>query len=138
MKLTYQPLPNEDVLRVSCEGNVSVRGKPPASEPLQELLGPHAYRQRVVLNLERADAADTSGLMWLVRTSNRFAQNGGRLVVYNFSPTFKQMLEVLGLISVIGLAASESVALDVLGRISDPVRTPPDVRPFHSPANEAG
>src|SRR6516162_7175399 len=97
MKLTYRPLSNEEVLRVACEGHVSVRGTPPGSEPLLELLGPHCYRQKVILNLERSDGVDTSGLMWLVRVATKFASGGGRLAVYNFSANFRNMLDVLGM-----------------------------------------
>src|SRR5262245_34503580 len=97
MKLTYKPLDNDDVVRVVCEGLLSTRGTPPTSDPLLELLGPHCYRHKVVLNLERTDGTDTSGLIWLMRVVGRFAQGGGRLVVYGFSPSFRHMVEVLGL-----------------------------------------
>ena len=111
MKLTYQPLANDEVLRVVCEGQVSIRDKPRGSEPLLDLLGPHCYRQRVILNLERTDGVDTSGLMWLVKVATKFAPAGGRFVVYNFNPNFRNMLEVLGMIGTVALATSESGAI---------------------------
>jgi anti-anti-sigma factor len=145
MKLTYKPLTNDEILRVACEGQVSQRGKPPASEPMQELLGPHAYRQRVILNLERSDGIDTSGLMWLVRVASRFTQGGGKLVVYGFSPTFRQMLEVLGMVGTILTAPSEQQAIEVVtqsGAASNPavageLRPSPRAYP-KPPATEVG
>ncbi len=120
MKLTYQPLKNDEVLRVVCEGLVSLRGKPVAgSDPLLELLGPHAYRQRVILNLEKTDGIDTSGLVWLVRLVTRFGQAGGRLVVYGFSPNFRNTLEVLGMNGSIVTAASEQLAIEAVSRPAD-------------------
>jgi anti-anti-sigma regulatory factor len=116
MKLTYRPLANEEVLRVSCEGLVSVRGKPPGIEPLLELLGPHCYRQKVILNLERTDGTDTSGLMWLVRVATKFASGGGRLAVYNFSPNFRNMLDVLGMSGSVTLVSTEAGAIDAVIR----------------------
>jgi anti-anti-sigma regulatory factor len=116
MKLTYQPLENDEVLRVACEGLVSTRGQARSSEPLLELLGPHCYRQKVVLNLERSEGTDTSGLMWLARVATRFVQGGGRFVVYGFSPTFRNMLEVLGITGMIALASTESLAIDWVNR----------------------
>jgi anti-anti-sigma factor len=114
MKLTYKPLANDEVLRVVCEGLVSVRGKPAASEPLQELLGPRCYKQKVVLNLERADGMDTSGLTWLVRIAGLFAHGGGRFAVYGFSPTIRHTLEVLGMVGTIPLASSEPLAIEAV------------------------
>jgi len=119
MKLTYNPLVNDEILRVSCQGVLSVRDLPKGSEPLLDLLGPRCYRQSVILNLERADGVDTSGLMWLVRTVVQFGPAGGKLVVYGFSPLFRNMLEVLGLTGLVNLAASEQLAIETATNLSD-------------------
>jgi anti-anti-sigma regulatory factor len=144
MKLTYRPLANEEVLRVACEGHVSVRGAPPGSEPLLELLGPHGYRQKVILTLERADGVDTSGLMWLVRVATKFGSGGGRLAVYNFSANFRNMIDVLGMSGSVTLVTSEAAAIeavtrtDAAGQNADngPPRGVP--RAFPAPHSDAG
>lgn len=128
MKLTYQPLPNDDVLRVSAQGLVSVRALPKSSEPLLDLLGPHCYREKVILNLERTDGVDTSGLMWLVRAASHFAEGGGRLVVYGFSPLFRNMLEVLGLTALVPLSPSEALAIAAASQ-GETDRVPPRPHP---------
>jgi anti-anti-sigma regulatory factor len=137
MKLTYRPLANEEVLRVACEGQVSVRGTPPGSEPLLELLGPHCYRQKVVLNLERTDGVDTSGLMWLVRVATKFAAGGGRVAVYGFSPNFRNMLDVLGMTGTVTLVTSEQAAIETVCRTepahSDNGSPRPTPRAFSAP-----
>jgi anti-anti-sigma regulatory factor len=116
MKLTYQPLKNEEVLRVVCEGSVSLRGLPKGTEPLLDLLGPHCYRQKVILNFERTDGVDTSGLTWLVRVATRFNSSGGSLTVYGFSATFRNMLDILGMTGTVALASSEQLAIDSVSR----------------------
>lgn len=140
MKLTYKPLPNDEVLRVVCEGLVSLRDRPPGSEPLQELLGPRCYKQKVVLNLERADGMDTSGLTWMVKVAGHFVTGGGRFVVYGFSPTIRHTLEVLGMIGTIPLASSEALAIDAVNRPAEAgapengaYRTPSRVFPSDPP-----
>jgi anti-anti-sigma factor len=144
MKLTYKPLANEDILRVACEGQVSVRGRSSASDPFLDLLGPHAYRQRIILNLERADGVDTSGLMWLVKAAFRCGQEGGHLVVYGFTPTFKQMLEALGLTGSMAMASSEQLAIEAVNASSNGSKrgaageARPVARAFMPPDTDAG
>jgi anti-anti-sigma regulatory factor len=144
MKLTYRPLANEEVLRVFCEGHVSTRGTPPGSEPLLELLGPHCYRQKVILNLERTDGVDTSGLMWLVRVATKFGGGGGRMAVYNYSPNFRNMLEVLGMSGTVNLMTTEQGAVEAVTRTDAPVppgdNGAPRDRPraFPGPRSDAG
>jgi anti-anti-sigma regulatory factor len=114
MKLTYKPLANDEILRVTAEGVVSLRGKPANTDPLLELLGPHCYRSRVILSMERADGVDTSGIIWLVRTANRFTPDRGRFVVYGVSPVVRQMLDILGMSGLVPTAANEQHAVDAV------------------------
>jgi hypothetical protein len=109
-----------------------------------ELLGPHCYRQKVILNLERSEGADTSGLMWLVRVATKFASGGGRFAVYNFSANFRNMLDVLGMAGTVLLATSEQGAIEAVTRPEVPgqhadngsPRTVP--RAYPAPQSDAG
>jgi hypothetical protein len=109
-----------------------------------DLLGPHCYRQRVILNLERSDGVDTSGLMWLVRVATKFASGGGRLAVYNFSANFRNMLDVLGMSGSVALATSEPTAIENVTRTDAPTQDgdngPPRAVPraYPAPASDAG
>ncbi len=111
LRLSLLPLEHDHVIRVRCDGVVTTRGLPPHADPLQALLGPNCYGHRVVLSLERAQSADTSGITWLVDAGDRFRQSGGRLVLYALPPTVRQMFDILGLSGVVSSADAEAEAL---------------------------
>jgi hypothetical protein len=121
MQLTLLPLQNDDVIRVRCEGSVSLRdqgGGP--TDPLQALLGPHCYSHKVLLNLERTQTIDTSGIAWLVRNNQRFAQTRGSLVLFAIPPTVMDVLEFLRLPPLLRIAANEPAAREMaLGLAND-------------------
>jgi len=121
MKLTYIPLSNDDIIRVVGTGPISTRGLPPTADPLLELLGPHCYRHKVILNLETADGIDTSGLAWLVRLIARFAQSTGKLGLYGAPPVVRHMLDVLGLAAEVPIATNEQAAIALVLSPKHPV-----------------
>ncbi|MDB5307043.1 MAG: hypothetical protein JWO38_1245 [Gemmataceae bacterium] len=126
MKLTYHPLPDEEVIRIACEGTVSLRGAPSGSDPLQDLLGPHCFRHKVVLNLERAEGMDTSGLAWLINLVGRFKHTSGKVVLYGAAMPVRQMLDVLGLAGEVPIATTEHLAIELA---SGPTAGGDDARP---------
>jgi anti-anti-sigma regulatory factor len=113
MKLTLLPLQNDDVIRVRCEGLVSLRGLDRDSEPLQTLLGPHCASHKVLLNLDRAQGIDTSGIVWLIRAGDRFRQAGGVLVLFSLPPTVSDVLAFLRLTPLFRIAPGEAAALEM-------------------------
>jgi anti-anti-sigma factor len=113
MKLTMLPLETDNVIRVRCEGNVVLCGLSAATDPLQQLLGPNCFAHKVVINLSQAQGVDTSGVAWLVRTADRFAQVGGRFVILGVPPMVQQILHILGLSSYFRTATTDDEARDL-------------------------
>lgn len=97
MKLQMLPFEADDLIRLQCEGPLSLAGLPPGADPLHQVLGPKAFGRKVLLDLKLAEGADTSGIAWLIRTTERFAQAGGRLVLVSVPPMVEQISLVLGL-----------------------------------------
>jgi anti-anti-sigma factor len=111
MKLTLLPLQNDDVIRVRCDGDLTLRGLPAGSDPLEAVLGLRYFGQKVLLNLEKAQGIDTSGVSWLMGLQERFRQAGGRMVVYAMPPRVAQTLDFLRLTPMLATAPTEAAAL---------------------------
>lgn len=111
MKLTLLPLRGDNVIRVRCEGNVTLRGQEGGGDPLEALVGPRCFSQTVLFDLEKAQGIDTSGISWLMRTHDRFRQSGGRLVLLAMPPLVTQALDFLHLTAQLTTAANEAAAL---------------------------
>jgi hypothetical protein len=125
MKLTLLPLQNDDVLRVRCEGVLTLRGQEGPADPLGALLGPHCASHKVLLNLERAQGIETSGISWLMRTNDRFSQARGTLVLYAVPPVVGDILDFLRLTPLLHVAPGEAAALEMaLADGAPPARKP--------------
>jgi len=110
MKLTLLPLENDEVIRVRCEGTLSLRQAEPQTDPLQILLGPHCYTHKVLLNLERSQAIDTSGVCWLCHSQTRFNQSRGALILYSVPPIVTDILDFIKMRSHLRIAETEPQA----------------------------
>jgi anti-anti-sigma regulatory factor len=118
MELTILPLASDGFIRVRCEGFVSLRGLPPAAEPIRELLGPYCFNHRILLNLERAKGIDTSGVSWLMREHNRFLEGHGALIVCGVPPTVFRLLDILRLTQTLHMASSDAEAQDLASHVA--------------------
>jgi hypothetical protein len=133
MQLTLLPLQNDEVLRVRCEGVLTFRQQEGPGEPLQALLGPHCYSHKVLLNLERAQGLETSGISWLMRINEHFAQARGTLVLYAVPPTVGDILDFLRLTPLLRTADGEAEALEKARAGAAPADrklAPPEDNPF--------
>jgi anti-anti-sigma regulatory factor len=133
MKLNLLPLQNDEVLRVRGEGALTFRQQEGPGDPLQALLGPHCYSHKVLLNLERAQTLETSGIIWLMRTSERFTQARGTLVLYAVPPTVGDVLDFLRLTPLLRIAANEAEALEMAlagAPAAERKLSPPEDNPF--------
>jgi hypothetical protein len=120
MKLTLLPLQNDDVIRVRCEGPLSLRELGSGNaDPLLTLLGPHCYSHKVLLSLERAQNIDTSGIAWLMRSSQRFGQSRGSFVLYQVPATVTDILDFLRLTPLLRIAANEPTAREMALGLTD-------------------
>jgi anti-anti-sigma factor len=126
MKLTLLPLQNDAVIRVRSEGPVTLREAQGPTDPLQVLLGPHCYSHKVLLNLERSQSIDTSGICWLVRSQGRFSASQGSFVLCAVPPTVTDILDFLRLRSLLHIADNEvkgrAMVLAAAGTASAPNR----------------
>jgi anti-anti-sigma factor len=112
MKLILLPLHNdEDVLRVRCDGPLSCREK---DDPLQVLLGPRCYHNKVLLSLESCQAIDTSGLSWLMQSHKGFQKAGGKLVFWAVQPVVADVLRFARLAPLLNIAATERAACEMI------------------------
>jgi anti-anti-sigma factor len=114
MELTLLPLQNDDVLRVRSHGPVSQREE---NDSLQALLGPLCYSHKVLLSLDDSQSIDTSGICWLVNTSKRFAEAGGKFVLFAVPPVVFDVLNFLNLTPMLHIASNEQTACEqILGK----------------------
>jgi hypothetical protein len=138
MKLTLLPLKNDDVVRIRCDGHLT-RLTDPDLDPLKELLGPHCFSLKVLLNLERAQTIDTSGVSWLLRMVHKFTAAGGKFVALLVPPVIGQVLDFMRLRPLLPVAADEAAALEMLhaGAGATPRPFPGPPRPVESVKNRA-
>jgi anti-anti-sigma factor len=136
MKLTLLPATQDDVTRIRCDGLLTLRHQPPASDPLQELLGSQCFGRKVLLNLERAQGIDTSGASWLMRVDKKFNQAKGRLVLVMVPPTVTQVLNVLRVIPLLHIAQNEGAGKQLALQHNGPAA--PDEGPISPTARPPG
>jgi anti-anti-sigma factor len=99
-----------DLVRVGCEGTITLWPANAGSDPLGPLLGADAFRQKVLLDLGGAEHLDSSGISWLISTHQRFSRAGGRLVLHSPSNRVREILELVSLPGVIAVADDEAGA----------------------------
>src|SRR5439155_15502837 len=82
-----------NVVRVQCEGEISQVKFQLNDNPLESLVGPTVYTRKLLMNLDRVDFLDSSGISWLVVSHKHFQQHGGLLVLYSVPPRIHQVLQ---------------------------------------------
>jgi anti-anti-sigma factor len=99
-----------DMVRVRCEGEVRDVRYQIQGDPMEQVLGPGCFTRQVLLDLERTDYIDSSGISWLIVTHKHFKQGGGRLVLHSLPPRVSQVLHFLHMNLVFQVAADEQAA----------------------------
>jgi anti-anti-sigma factor len=99
-----------DLVRVQCEGEVSQVKFQLNDNPLESLVGPSVYTRKLLMNLDRVEFLDSSGISWLVVSHKNFQQQGGLLVLYSIPPRIHQVLQFCRMDKLLRLAADEAAA----------------------------
>mgnify|MGYP001198810109 CR=1 FL=1 len=101
-------------IRIQSEGPITQSITDNDPDPIQELLGPEAYAQQVLLNMENSDHLTSYGIGWLLRCHKRFGKAGGKLVLHSVPPMVLESLKLLRLHRLFHLAADEAAALSIV------------------------
>jgi anti-anti-sigma factor len=96
MQLTWLSDDGE-VIRLRCEGKITLTDFRAGQDPLQALLGMGCFARKVLISLEQTEYIDSSGVGWLVVHHKRFLQAGGRLVLHSIPPRVNQVFQLLRL-----------------------------------------
>jgi anti-anti-sigma factor len=102
-----------ELVTVNCEGDIN-QIYFQLGNPLQKLLGANTFSRKVVLNLEKVNFLDSSGLSWLVACHKRFQQYGGRMVLCNMSPRIMQVLQFCRMERLFAITEDEEQARQLL------------------------
>ena len=86
----------------------------PLEDPLVKLLGSEVYTRRVLLDLNRVEVLDSSGIGWLLTCHKRFREGGGALVLHSPSPIARNVIRVLNMHALFNVAGSGAEALRLL------------------------
>jgi ABC-type transporter Mla MlaB component len=86
-----------DQVLVQCAGDIRLPDFQPEKDPLVKLLGPQVYSRKVLLNLERANLLDTSGISWLIHCHENCERAGGMLVLHAIPLRIRHLLQLLHL-----------------------------------------
>jgi anti-anti-sigma factor len=109
MKLTIRSQ-DDALVRLSCDGAIRQISLAPGRDPLEELLGADAFRRRVLIDLEKTDFIDSSGIGWMIACQKHFVQAGGKLIFHSAPPLVQQVFDLLQLQRVLNLAVDEAAA----------------------------
>jgi anti-anti-sigma factor len=109
MKLTLIS-DDQDVVCLACEGRISQNDFEPGSDPMEAVLGASGFSRKVLVNLEKTNYIDSSGIGWLVICHRHFVGAQGMMILHSVPPRVYQVLELIGLPKVLHFASNEAGA----------------------------
>jgi anti-anti-sigma factor len=98
-----------EVVTVHCEGDIN-QIYFQLGNPLEKVLGAATFSRKVILNLEKVNFLDSSGLSWMVACHKRFQQQGGQMVLCGIPPRIHQVLQFCRMDRLFGIADDEAAA----------------------------
>ena len=102
---------DDNITCLACEGKIMQSMLLPDSDPLEDLLGGEGFTQQVLLDLERTDYLDSSGIGWLVGLHRRFVTAGGKLILHSVPPMVEQVIHLLNLHHLLTIKPDQPAAL---------------------------
>jgi stage II sporulation protein AA (anti-sigma F factor antagonist) len=99
------------VVRLEAVGRLVHSTLAPCPDLIDKLLGSDAFAQTVLLSLEGVDFMDSSGIGWLLASRKQFREAGGSLVIHSVPAQVLDVIRVMRLGHVLGLAEDESAAM---------------------------
>jgi anti-anti-sigma factor len=109
MKLSLRSIEGE-VLSLQCEGWITQAHMKPGTDAFVAVCGSRTYCQRVLLDLDKTEFVDSSGIGWLMACQKRFTRDHGVLVIHSVPPTIRNVFDLLRLNTVLHLAPDEASA----------------------------
>jgi anti-anti-sigma factor len=104
-------LSNENkLMRVQNSGTITlvdVNG----DNPLEELLGPDCFQNKILLDLEQTNYIDTAAVSWLIHCHKECQNAGGRFIIHSVPPMVLQMLELLRMNEILNMVGDQAQAL---------------------------
>jgi anti-anti-sigma factor len=99
------------VVGLQAEGEISQSAFVDDQDPLAAVLAPvGGFGRKVIINLERTQFIDSSGIGWLLASNKRFVEAGGRLAFYLVPPLINQVLQMVKLPLIMPFVADEAAA----------------------------
>jgi anti-sigma B factor antagonist len=99
-----------DKVFVRVEGSITPGSAGVARDPLEQLIDPRGYSRTIVLNLDRADYIDSSGIAWLLGWERRTRQAGGTLGLCGLSARVSEVLRISRMDTVLTIWPDEPAA----------------------------
>ncbi|WP_027724412.1 anti-sigma F factor antagonist [Tuberibacillus calidus] len=104
----------QEVLCIRLEGELDHHTADILRERVTEALNQHLIRH-ILLNLERLEFMDSSGLGVILGRYKEIAAMGGEMVVCSISAPVKRLFEMSGMFKIIRFEEDEAYALYTLG-----------------------
>ena len=100
-----------DAVRVAVSGKMTQNYTLSVGDPLEKACGEDVYQRRVLMDMHGVEAADSSGINWLLQRRAKFREEGGRMVLHSMPLLVANTLKMLRMHLVLELADDEESAL---------------------------
>lgn len=111
MKIKIESSPHSAEL-ISLEGDLDFGSSPDARREFGKIADKQP--SKVIVNLEKVNYIDSSGLATFIELFQKIKKSGGRLALFNLRQSVRNVFEIAKLDSVFSLAKSEEEALNLI------------------------